>query len=1008
MKPMTAIQFSIVFSLALMVMAYYLMQEYEHTKQSTPLNETGAKLVVKHASNNTEGAVETLICQPRSQKLQQLDRDLNQSYSALRDQLPEGYRQLLLHSQRYWLAGREMSCTWPSGLSKSCLHELYSERINELKNGLIAYTIAVDELPFKVTDGQGETVRISMTKKKVQSKVESEYELQQLYVQTGDHIDGVLHSGALNERKHINTIVESVRLLFNYPRGRVFVLWPNHDEGLVNHPVDNSTLYYINDHLFNVTAGDYSNALEVSPGGINPYEPVETFKRTAWHREKGTEQLLLIESTSRGNALSGIRSTQKTVYNFDFNQSKIIEMKGEYIEQDLETLSATSGDHYIHDMNEIFHSLKKTPSDADGRMALEMALKDLQSILISVDSRNISWAQLIYAAQKLTPRIGELIVPDRLIYLAKVLLRYQAAIESVPGWEKRLKRASTAGSNSGCRDDDESCERLGFSNSYFVQEGFPVVHTDAWVDGYLYGFWLRRYSSGQYKLVSHLLKLGLKAYDEPVDFSAVSALPEWKYGDSGGFVTWEADAHSLPTLQQGLIAWYPFDGNARDASGNQHHGQLHGASLAADRFGTANSAYSFDGNNDFISIANNDDFSRLNALSVAAWINIRGATFYPSVVSKGNVGNYRESFSLFLDPHNKLGFLTNSNGSSDGRGLLILSSSAQTGKWVHIVGTYDGSMLRTYINGLQVEAIAHQGTLFDTDGSLLIGKSDRNTSTLPTSFFNGLIDDVMIYNRAITADEVNTMYRQPQALSSSYLSDTVGMVAWYPFDKDALDASGHGNDSSQYAAMTADGKEGRALSLNGVDDGINILKTESLNMKASDFSIEVWVRSNQNSSGYLFLNYAGVPMYGLTLIDGGMAQFTFRASEPRLIGRANDPSVAVTATGHTSISDDQWHHLVAVRNGSTASIYVDGYLDGMATDNAVWYANRGSVDTGACDYARIGAVHTASGHCHSKISNPQEKLRFHGIIDELKVYKRALSACEIMHHAGGSTCITGL
>ena len=65
------------------------------------------------------------------------------------------------------------------------------------------------------------------------------------------------------------------------------------------------------------------------------------------------------------------------------------------------------------------------------------------------------------------------------------------------------------------------------------------------------------------------------------------------------------DSCSLPAnLQNGLVAYYPFCGNADDKSGNNHHGTVNGATLTTDRFGNINRAYSFDGQNDFIEVTN--------------------------------------------------------------------------------------------------------------------------------------------------------------------------------------------------------------------------------------------------------------------------------------------------------------------------------------------------------------------------------------------------------------------
>jgi len=169
----------------------------------------------------------------------------------------------------------------------------------------------------------------------------------------------------------------------------------------------------------------------------------------------------------------------------------------------------------------------------------------------------------------------------------------------------------------------------------------------------------------------------------------------------------------------------------------------------------------------------------------------------------------------------------------------------------------------------------------------------------------------------------------------------------------------------------------------------------NLNMGPNDFSIEAWVNvaQTQTPQGMIFLNYAGVPAYLLWITPDAKAQVSFRPSVPSLSGIGNDPGVG--ATGTTSLNDGQWHHLVGVRSGTTALIYVDGVLEGSATNPEVLTVNGGSVDTGGCLYARIGAVHTDLGHCYSLTPNPLESQFFQGLIDEVKIYNRALTASEI-------------
>jgi hypothetical protein len=180
-------------------------------------------------------------------------------------------------------------------------------------------------------------------------------------------------------------------------------------------------------------------------------------------------------------------------------------------------------------------------------------------------------------------------------------------------------------------------------------------------------------------------------------------------------------------------------------------------------------------------------------------------------------------------------------------------------------------------------------------------------------------------------------------------------------------------------------------------------------LKASNFSVAAWIKIPKNAPGgaarQIFADYAGVPTYGMYVDLNNKAVAGFRPGVA-ITGTSNDPLVG--AVSATSMNDGQWHHLVGVRTGATtASIYVDGKLDGTATNPAVLGVNGGSVDTGVhgCLYARIGAIHTSTGHCTSPTANPAEP-HFPGVIDEVMIFDRALSPGEIQGiYAAGSAGI---
>src|SRR6266404_7716082 len=82
-----------------------------------------------------------------------------------------------------------------------------------------------------------------------------------------------------------------------------------------------------------------------------------------------------------------------------------------------------------------------------------------------------------------------------------------------------------------------------------------------------------------------------------------------------------ANGYSQAFLTNGLVAFYPFNGNANDESGHINHGTVNGAILATDRFGFANRAYYFAGDGSYISVQDSTSLDMTNAITVSAWIN---------------------------------------------------------------------------------------------------------------------------------------------------------------------------------------------------------------------------------------------------------------------------------------------------------------------------------------------------------------------------------------------------
>ena len=235
-------------------------------------------------------------------------------------------------------------------------------------------------------------------------------------------------------------------------------------------------------------------------------------------------------------------------------------------------------------------------------------------------------------------------------------------------------------------------------------------------------------------------------------------------------------AQNIPSYvpKDGLVGYWPFNGNANDESGNNNHGVVTGASLTLDRNGKVNSAYNFDGVNNCILIQNSNTLSNNNQITISSWININkwdiqsNQGYFP-IISKSNsslYGKYR--LGMYTNSNNLpsiYGNFTNSLIGISQNNLYLLN------QWTHIVASITYSNFTIWINGQQVISDTTSNTGWNTTDNLplLIGKD------IPGSieYANGKIDDIAIYNRTLTDNEIKQLYTgciKETAISSSFNS----------------------------------------------------------------------------------------------------------------------------------------------------------------------------------------------------------------------------------------------
>ena len=204
----------------------------------------------------------------------------------------------------------------------------------------------------------------------------------------------------------------------------------------------------------------------------------------------------------------------------------------------------------------------------------------------------------------------------------------------------------------------------------------------------------------------------------------------------------------------GLIAAYGFNEGggtiAADASGRGHYGTIKGANYVAGRFGRA---LRFDGYNDWVTVADNDELDLRNALTIEAWVNPDRLSYWRTVVIKERSESQAYALYASEDTPEPSGYVNISGDYKSVRGTAL-----PIGTWSHVAVTYNGSMLRFYVNGVEVSQRAVTGRIVTGGGPLRIGGN-----SIWGEFFDGMIDEVRVYGVAISPEEIMRDMRTPIA-----------------------------------------------------------------------------------------------------------------------------------------------------------------------------------------------------------------------------------------------------
>jgi gliding motility-associated-like protein len=296
-----------------------------------------------------------------------------------------------------------------------------------------------------------------------------------------------------------------------------------------------------------------------------------------------------------------------------------------------------------------------------------------------------------------------------------------------------------------------------------------------------------------------------------------------------------AKSYSQVNLNAGLVAYYPFNGNANDASGNGLNGTpTNGAQLTTDKFGTANSAYQFDGVDDVILVKDNGQLS-LPTFTLAYYF-MTTSTAHQICLGKinyidGNGATYNSGLNVNGASNTWFNLsTTNSPCFQQIPGTLFFPSIANTpvslNEWHCIVNTFENGNEKIYMDGqlVSAETLPFTAGKYCTNTDFLIG-SWWSGDLRP---FKGKLDEVRVYNRIINTDEIAALCSMPPLSNCDTWLSTPSLPSYV--DVGDLDVAGNQltveatiNRTQPYAPGTGDNNDGDIVSKHTNPTNINYL-----------------------------------------------------------------------------------------------------------------------------------------------------------------------------------------
>lgn len=421
----------------------------------------------------------------------------------------------------------------------------------------------------------------------------------------------------------------------------------------------------------------------------------------------------------------------------------------------------------------------------------------------------------------------------------------------------------------------------------------------------------------------------------------------------------------------------PFEEVAEDYSGNGNDGMP--VNSPGWKTGIMGYAIEFSGKN-YLEINDSSTLDGMSTLTVSAWVNI---SQLPSagqeyVVIGKDSSSSQASYRLTVNASGTGHFVVNTGGNFYSPGTRAnYTTVLSTGTWYHITGTYDGTTVKVYVNGI-LEGMGSQnisGNIFNGTSKLRIGESASEVSGLVP--LKGKIDETRIYSKALDPVEITELYKAAVS-GSDNLKGLWKMDEWDGVSVFDSSPSGINSGIVLGGATRVKGQKGRCIRLDGINDYVEIPDNSSLD-GMDTLTVSVLFKLEQLPQASTTYVIAGKDKtqdsasYRLAVNSSGTGHFVVSTEDNIWYTEGTEADFT------TPLSPGSWYQLVGTYDGTTVKVYVNGVLRGTGTQPISGHIINGSSPVILGDSA----------------ASATDLVPVNGYIDETRIYNKALTPAEI-------------